>query len=246
MSQTKAFDTARLHQDKPCPACPFSGFSSNLRYQTSWPLCYLPSPCNCSCLVAWRLGLVFFLARSIFTEAFFEEKGRTPGLTQSPDVRPRSIIRAFVRSTTLGETHGHNLGDRRQSQRHRQYDLITNQPIATNPNRPTDRSAPPLPTYIAAYFKLHSLKQKWVFNSTKRSLPPTYIALSVTLSQVDLPTNNQPTNEPANQPATTNRPELPQYMTIFSMLSQVDLRTNDAATTIRPPPLISNSLHHHL
>ena len=84
MSQTKAFDTARLHQDKPCPACPFSGFSSNLRYQTSWPLCYLPSPCNCSCLVAWRLGLVFFLARSIFTEAFFEEKGRTPGLLTAP------------------------------------------------------------------------------------------------------------------------------------------------------------------
>ena len=48
------------------------------------PVCYLPSPCNCSCLVAWRLGLVFFLARSIFTEAFFEEKGRTPGLLTAP------------------------------------------------------------------------------------------------------------------------------------------------------------------
>ena len=83
MSQTKAIATARLHQDKACPACPLSGFSSNLRYQTSCPLCYLPSPCNCSCLVAWRLGLVFFLAPSSSRDHFSKRMAVHQGCSHS-------------------------------------------------------------------------------------------------------------------------------------------------------------------
>ena len=79
-------------------------------------------------------------------------------------IAPREAVSLDPHYRPWGKrTHGHNLGDRRQSQRHRQYNLDnqpTNQPISTYPNRPTDRSAPPLPTYIAAYFKLDSLKQK--------------------------------------------------------------------------------------
>ena len=71
-------------------------------------------------------------------------------LRKSPSIcKPRRLV------SSLGETHT-NLGNRQQGQRHRQYDLITD----LNLPEPTDRSAPPLPTYIAAYFKLDSLKQK--------------------------------------------------------------------------------------